>query len=236
DKQSRQLREALQGRVRALTTSEWHRRRDLEEAEEIRTKLRSAYEKLERSSMPPSASGSMPSTSSPSIAAPPRSVRPDGDGDAALREENARLTSENRALRARLLGNMAPKKEARGSAPDLDVAVFREIVDRAGSVAGLKSVVVADETGSLVVGSGDLAEGMAAFGAYIRDASSRTDRLLPLEGVEEVDIRDRRGMVLSTRVVPHSASELCLVLLCSTDASVVAAKKIVEEQLRNHLP
>ena len=29
DKQSRQLREALQGRVRALTTSEWHRRRDL---------------------------------------------------------------------------------------------------------------------------------------------------------------------------------------------------------------
>lgn len=238
DKQSRQLREALQGRVRALTTSEWHRRRDLEEAEEIRTKLRNAHEKLERTSIPPSASGSTPSTSSPSMAAPPRSMRPDGDGDgdAALREENARLSSENRALRARLLGSMAPRKEARGSAPDLDIAVLREIVDRAGSVAGLKSVVVADETGSLVVGSGDLAEGMAAFGAYIRDASSRTDRLLPLEGVEEVDIRDRRGMVLSTRVVPHSASELCLVLLGSTDASLVAAKKIVEEQLRPQLP
>ena len=236
DKQSRQLREALQGRVRALTTSEWHRRRDLEEAEEIRAKLRNAYEKLERSSLPPPASGSTPSMSSPSTAAPPRSVRPDGDGDAALREENARLTSENRALRARLLGSMTPKKVARGSVPDLDIAVLREIVDHAGSVAGLKSVVVADETGSLVVGSGDLAEGMAAFGAYIRDASSRTDRLLPLEGVEEVDIRDRRGMVLSTRVVPHSASELCLVLLGSTDGSLVAAKKVVEEQLRPHLP
>ena len=90
--------------------------------------------------------------------------------------------------------------------------------------------------GSLLVGSGDLAEGMAAFGAYIRDASSRTDRLLPLEGVEEIDIRDRRGMLLSTRVISHPASELCVVLLGATDASVVAAKKIVEEQLRLHQP
>ena len=88
-----------------------------------------------------------------------------------------------------------------------------------------------------VLGSGDLAEGMAAFGAYIRDASSRTDRLLPLEGVEEVEIRDRNGLLLSTRVVNHpSSGELCLVLLGSADVSVVAAKKIVDEHLRRRQP
>ena len=113
---------------------------------------------------------------------------------------------------------------------------FHELLERVGSVAGLKGAVLADETGSLLLGSGDLAEGMAAFGAYIRDASSRTDRLLPLEGVEEVEIRDRRGMLLSTRVLPHSPSELCLVFLGSADASIVAAKNIVEEHLRLRQP
>lgn len=247
DKQSRQLREALQGRVRALTTSEWHRRRDLEEAEEMRVKLRDVYEKLERSSMPPSgtsmppASTSMrPSTMSTppagtSSTAPqaPRSMRPDGDDVASLREQIARLTNENRDLRARALGSMPPKRsDDSGSLPEHDMNGYQELLARVESVGGLEGVVIADETGSLLLGSGELAEGMAAFGAYIRDASSRTDRLLPLEGVEEVEIRDRTGMLLSTRVVSRSPSELCLVLLGSADASLAAAKKLVDDHLR----
>ena len=86
--------------------------------------------------------------------------------------------------------------------------------------------------GSLLIGTGELAESLAAFGAYIRDAGARTDRLLPLDGVEEVDIRDRAGMLLSTRVVLHDPVELSLVYLASAEASGVAAKKIIEEQLR----
>ncbi|MBX3225540.1 MAG: hypothetical protein KF795_33855 [Labilithrix sp.] len=240
DKQAKQLREALQGRVRALTTSEWHRRRDLEETEEMRVKLRDVYDKLERSSLPPASSASSPppsaslppGASSPGMPAVPRSLRPD-DGDATkLRDEIARLSLENRDLRARALGSIPPKQPPQIDLQDVDVDAYRELIEHIGSVAGLKSAILADDRGSLLVGSGDLAEGLAAFGAYIRDAASRTERLLPLEGVDEVDIRDRRGLLLSTRVVARSPSELCLVVLGSAEASLAAARNIVDEHLR----
>ena len=236
DKQAKQLR----GRVRALTTSEWHRRRDLEETEEMRMKLRDVYDRLERSSLPPSGASIPPSKVSvppgnkittPGMPAAAPSIPPN-DELASLREDVARLAKENRDLRARALGSMPPKGlDASGSSPELDVERFRELLERVESVAGLKGAVIADETGTLLVGSGEHAEGLAAFGAYIRDASSRTERLLPLEGVEEVDIRDRGGMLLSTRVVSHSPS-VCLVLLGAAEASLVAAKKMIKEQLR----
>ena len=43
DTQVRQLKDEVQGRVRALTTSESARRRDLEDAEEMRVRLRDVY-------------------------------------------------------------------------------------------------------------------------------------------------------------------------------------------------
>ena len=260
DKQTKQLREALQGRVRALTTSEWHRRRDLEETEEMRVQLRDVYERLERSSLPPSGSSMPPgSTSMPpgfaslppgsaslppaSRSMPPRETSPgmpaasrsagsNGDELAALREQIARLSKQNRELRERVLGSMPPRRSDPPIPAELDITSYQELLARMESLSGLQGAVLADETGSILLGSGDLAEAMAAFGAYIRDASSRTERLLPLEGVEEVEIRDRKGMLLSTRVVPHPASELCLVLLGSADTSLVEARKMVDEHLR----
>lgn len=255
DKQSKQLREALQGRVRALTTSEWHRRRELEDAEEIRVKLRDVYDKLERSSLPPNPSGSMPPAgsqgsmppqsthiSSPGMPAVPRSFRQDPSTDddvnalvTSLRNEIARLSSENQSLKAKsAVGNASTKKKlpSRDSTPDLDLELYKDMLGRVATVAGLRGAVVADELGSVVVGSGDLAEALAAFGAYIKDAGARTDQLLPLEGVEEIDIRDRTGMLFCTRVISTQASELSLVLLASAEQSIFAAKKIAEETLR----
>ncbi len=274
DKQARQLREALQGRVRALTTSEWHRRRDLEDAEEIRRRLNEVSNKLERSSMPPD-SGSVPPTSgrlsersthesawrargeeplgresspretlsrgaadaregTPPAGAPgTRSLRPSIDEAAALREEVSRLTAENRSLRVRALASVAPRPPAsRGSPPDVDLDLYRMLIDRIGTVAGLRGAVVGDEVGSVLVGSGEYAEGLAAVGAYIRDASARINGILPVEEIEEVDLRDRGGMLLSTLVVSQPPSELCLVLLGAAAASMIAAKKVVKETLR----
>src|SRR5262249_11744352 len=85
EKQTKQLREALQGRVRALTTSEWHRRRDLEETEEMRGKLRDVYDKLERSSLPPSAPNSGSAANSPSSAKGPPRASPTATTAPALR-------------------------------------------------------------------------------------------------------------------------------------------------------
>jgi hypothetical protein len=224
DRQTKLLRESLKGRpVTAI------RNRD-DEAEEMRLKLRDVVDKLERASLPPLGNNH---ATPPGGMVAPASIRPPKEND-DLQKEIARLASENRHLRAQTLGgSLPPKKPASrsDSVPDIDIELYRSVVDKLGTIAGLKAAVVADEVGSLLVGNGDLAEGLAAFGAYIRDASARTDRLLPLEGVDEVDIRDRNGSLLSTRVIFQKA-QLSLIVLCSGDASMAAAKKLAAETLR----
>ena len=231
DKQTKQLREALQGRVRALTTSEWHRRREIEDAEEVQKKLRDVYEKLERSSMPPP-SGTGTGTAPPIMTAPPPSpARPREDS------EITRLRDENRALRAKAIASLPPKPRpsARGSAPEIDLQLYRTILERLGSVPGVRGAVVADELGSLVVGSGELAEGLAAFGAYIRDASARADGLLPLDVVDEIALKDRGGAVLSTRLIAVQPAELSLVLFGTAEDAIAAAARVIEQHLRDRI-
>ncbi|MBX3231821.1 MAG: hypothetical protein KIT84_45000 [Labilithrix sp.] len=243
DRQAKLLRESLKGKG----PIDDPRRRD-EEAEEMRLKLRDVVQKLERASMPPPSQGGPPASNRTGTTLPPdsipraalataglpRSLVPMNDDTAILREEIARLAQENRALRAQTLGSFPPKKagSAREDAPaEVDLDVYKLVIDRLTSIAGLKGVCLADEVGAVLLGNGELAENLAAFGAYIRDAGARTDRLLPLDGVEEVDIRDRNGMFLSTRVVLHDPSELAVVFLASADASLVAAKKVIDDTL-----
>jgi hypothetical protein len=216
DRQTKLLRESLKG---GRPAAEGRMRRDLDDAEEMRAKLRDVVDKLERASLPPTADA-------------PRSVRPAGDDSTVLRDEIARLASENRTLRAQALGSLPPRQPAtRDSAPEVDLAMYEGLLQGLGNVAGLKCAVLADEVGSVVLGRGDLAENLAAFGAYIRDASGRTERLLPLEGVEEVEIRDTAGLILSTRAVSPPSS-LSIVLLASADGALTAAKKMIDDRLR----
>jgi hypothetical protein len=197
----------------------------------MRLKLRDVVDKLERASLPPL--GNNHATPPGGMTAPTASMRPPKEQD-DLQKEIARLASENRHLRAQTLGgSLPPKKPAArsDSVPDIDIELYRSVVTQLGTIAGLKAAVIADEVGSLLVGNGDLAEGLAAFGAYIRDASARTDRLLPLEGIDEVDIRDLNGSLLSTRVILQKA-QLSLIVLCSGEASMAAAKKLAADTLR----
>lgn len=218
ERQTKQLREALQGRVRALTTSEWHRRREIEDAEEVQKKLRDVYEKLERSSMPP-----------PTPAAPP--VAPVDDG------EVARLRAENERLRGQVLGSLAPKPRpsSRGSAPEIDLDAYRAMLERVERIDGVRGVVVADELGSLVLGTGELAEGLAAFGAYIRDASERTERLLPIGVIDEIALKDKTGAMLHTRLLAEQPATLSFVVLGAGEYAVKGASKLVEEHLRDRI-
>lgn len=277
DRQTKLLRESLKGGRPA--PPETRARRDLEEAEEMRAKLRDVVDKLERASHPPPSAvpkssvpgmtgvtamgmsgrptppggfqrvtpsaGTQrvtPSAGFPRVTAPPPSAQfpsapgmprmPFMDESSGLREEIARLAAENRSLRAQTLGSLPPKQtNPRDSVPEIDFPLYENLMERLNSVAGLKCSVLADEVGSLILGSGELSENLAAFGAYIRDASARTERLLPLDGVEEIDIRDPAGMLLSTRVVQQK-NALSIVLLASAEASIVAAKKVIDEGLR----
>ena len=227
DRQTKQLREALQGRVRALTTSEWHRRREIEDAEEVQKKLRDVYERLERSSLPPPAGTNPPPAVSPT--APPARTREDS--------EITRLREENRALRAKAIAGLPskPRPSARGSAPEIDLQLYRTIIERLDVVPGVRGAVVADELGSLVVGSGELGEGLAAFGAYIRDASARTEGLLPLDVVDEIALRDKAGAIFSTRLIAAQPSELSLVLFGTGDDALAAASRLIDQHLRDRI-
>lgn len=240
DKQAKQLRDNLSDRARALSTSETQRKREIEETEDMRHQLRDLHEKLERASLPPNHLGPNGSQRPPAarVSAPPAngtSAPPRASNDEAvlLQSEVARLAAENRDLRTQVLGSLPPKRPtSRASAPDLDLDIYRSLIEQLGRADGARCAVIADEVGSLLVGSGDLAEGLAAFGAYIRDASSRTERLLPLEGVEEINIRDRRGTLLSTRVIARSPTELSLVVIGNEGASLTDVRTLTEEALR----
>ena len=110
--------------------------------------------------------------------------------------------------------------------PEIDVDLYQGVMQQLESVDGLRCAVLADETGTRILGHGDLTDNLAAFGAYIRDASGRTERLLPLEAVEAIDIRDNQGMLLSMRVVlPQNG--LSIVLLGMGEGSIATAKKTI---------
>lgn len=229
ERQMKQLREALQGRVRALTTSEWHRRREIEDAEEVQKKLRDVYEKLERSSMPPTPAAPSVAPIAPSPATAPMTV-PDAD-------EVARLRAENERLRGQVLGSLAPKARpsSRGSAPEIDIDAYRAMLERVSMIDGVRGAVVADELGSLVLGTGELAEGLAAFGAYIRDASERTERLLPIGVIDEIALKDKTGAMLHTRILAEQPATLSFVVLGAGEYAVKGASKLVEEHLRDRI-
>jgi hypothetical protein len=203
DRERKQLRDALQAR------------------DDVRVALKDVTEKLERTSLPPDGRPVLSSI-------PPRvSSQPPATD---LRAELDRLTQENAMLRERALGALpARRKEA---IFDVDIDPFRDMIVRIGKVAGLRAAIIADELGTVLVGSGEHAESLAAFGAYIRDATARTERLLPLDSVFEVDIRDRAGTLLCTRMILRNPSELSLVMLGAGPASIVAAKRIADESLR----
>ena len=243
DRQTKLLRESLKGpRPSAAET----RKRELDEAEEMRAKLRDVVDKLERASMPPpSGSGISGEVAATRVSAPPdslsrpfpgapglpRSLHPSAEDAIVLREEIARLAQENRTLRAQTLGSFPPKKPSRDSVPEIDIELYQSVMDQLHGIAGLTCAVLTDDSGAAIIGHGELAENLAAFGAYIRDASTRTERLLPLDGVDMVDIRDKAGMRLSTRVVLQN-TQLSIVLLAKADAAVVAAKKVIADALR----
>jgi hypothetical protein len=213
--------------LRPQPSSDRQRLRELEEIEDLRNKVREVSVRLEKSSAapPPPAPSSKPPVAKITLA--PK----EADEVAKLREENTRLTKENRSLLARALG-AAPERKPAKSWSDVDIEAYRSVVDRVAAVGGIRGAVLADEVGSVLLGRGELADGLAAFGAYIRDASSRTERLLPIESVMEIDIRDRKGMVLSTRVVTPGPGTLSVVFLGTLGNAVNAAKRIVDESPR----
>lgn len=145
-----------------------------------------------------------------------------------LKSEVARLTAENDSLRAAALGSPAPVRRTAGARTDLIVPeVLKRMVDRIARLENVRAAAVAESSGLVLAGSGELADALAAFGAYIKDAAARSDRLLPLKNTEEVTVRDSQGLVFSTQVIGQPQAELSLVTLVQGDIPAPQIRNIV---------
>jgi predicted regulator of Ras-like GTPase activity (Roadblock/LC7/MglB family) len=147
-----------------------------------------------------------------------------------LKGELARLREENASLRTAALG--APAPIVRSPSPRTDLIVpeaLKLMVDRIARLDHVRAAAIAESSGLVLAGSGELADALAAFGAYIRDAATRSTRLLPLKTTDEVTVRDAQGLVFSTRVLGRPESELSLVTLASGETPTRQIREIVAQ-------
>lgn len=143
-----------------------------------------------------------------------------------LKADIARLKSENESLRAAALGAPPPAPRASGPRSDFIVPdVLKGMVERIARIDGVRAAAVVENNGLVLASSGERAEALAAFGNYIRDAASRSTRLLPLGTAEEVMVRDVHGVVVSSRVLGRPDAELALITLAF---SAVPARELRE--------
>ena len=148
----------------------------------------------------------------------------------SLKVEVARLTAENESLRATALQAPPPRVRPKTSRTDLVVPqALARMVERIAQLDNVRAAVVAESSGLVLAGSGELADALAAFGAYMSDAATRSERLLPLRVTQEVSVRDSQGLVFSTRVLGRPQAELALVTLAMGDVSVRAIREIVDQ-------
>ena len=145
-----------------------------------------------------------------------------------LKADIARLTAENEALRASALGAPPPAPRSSGPRSDLIVPdVLKRMVERIARLDNVRAAAVVENNGLVLASSGERSEALAAFGNYIRDAASRSTRLLPLGVAEEVIVRDVHGVVFSTRVLGRPEAELALVTLAFSPIPVADLRDIV---------
>jgi cell division septum initiation protein DivIVA len=147
-----------------------------------------------------------------------------------LKADIARLTSENESLRASALGASAPVPRASGPRSDLIVPdVLKRMVERIARIECVRSAAVVETNGLVLASSGERGDALAAFGNYIRDAASRSTRLLPLGVADEVIVRDVHGVVFSSRTLGRPEAELALITLASRAIPAAELREIVEQ-------
>lgn len=114
-------------------------------------------------------------------------------------------------LASALLEHSAPTEGPMGD-------VFQGVVDRVARLDSVQSVAITDPLGFVVAGCGDHVDALAAFGAFIAEASTKAETLLPFQAACEVAVRSRNGSVLLTQAL--ETPDLSIVLLASATDQV----------------
>jgi predicted regulator of Ras-like GTPase activity (Roadblock/LC7/MglB family) len=137
--------------------------------------------------------------------------------------ENARPTTQV---------GMAPRARVRTPLPEAGqpsrAGALGALVERVSALGDVRSAVIADDLGLVVVSHGELGDEVAVIGSILGRAAIQAQRLLPLGAIERLTIEDDQSQVLM--VHPLGIEDLTLVTLAVSgglDPRVVS--KLIEE-------
>ncbi len=109
-----------------------------------------------------------------------------------LKRENARLNAMGIVLEKPLSRSLASPLEGLGGS-------FQRIADRLSCLEGSRGVVLADDLGLPIAGTGDHMEAMAAMAAVFSEVSLKLESLLPFGEIDLMRISNRHRLTLSMR-------------------------------------
>jgi hypothetical protein len=132
-----------------------------------------------------------------------------------LQREVAALTLEIADFKAmKFRASLPPPRSGATRTQPMNDASYQQLVDRLAESAGAKSAAITDELGFVVAGTGEHAEALAAFGAYLIDAGGRALEFFPMQELGSVTVEDAHGVRLCARPMQqHSPENLVLVTI-----------------------
>jgi predicted regulator of Ras-like GTPase activity (Roadblock/LC7/MglB family) len=141
------------------------------------------------------------------------------------REANARADQAWREL-AEVVEQLRSKRKAlqRPSVPDSGARgeVLSAVLERETRGGGYTGAVITDGLGLVVAASGEHAEELAAYGAFLVGVGAKAQAALPLRELRQLTIQDENDTTLTVRPIVSAEDELALVTL-ATGASRDAA-------------
>lgn len=145
------------------------------------------------------------------------------------------LEQQNASLRASHVARTAPAVEPHRVRTALPAAArsshggtLEALVERVSALGDVRSAVIADDLGLVVVSHGELGDEVAVIGSLLGRAAIQAQRLLPLGTIECLTIEDDQRQVLG--VNPLGREDLTLVTLTSGGGlDHRAVRKLIED-------
>jgi predicted regulator of Ras-like GTPase activity (Roadblock/LC7/MglB family) len=124
-----------------------------------------------------------------------------------LKEENAKLNSLGIVLKE------SPRPSSLPAAPDGLGGAFQNMVNTLSGEKSSRGVVLADELGLLVAGTGDHTESMAAMAAVFTTVSERMETVFPFGEISQIVIENMDELTITMQPYELASDRLILTAL-----------------------
>lgn len=151
----------------------------------------------------------------------------------SAREANARADQAWREL-AEVVEQLRSKRKReaaqRPSLPDggARVEALHAILERETRGGAFLGAVITDGLGLVVASSGEYAEALAAYGAFLAGVGAKARAALPLRELQKLTLQDENETVLTVRPIASAEDELALVTLAAAHGEPASASSSSE--------